>query len=368
MAKKRSDGEGNIRKRENGSWRGEIMDGYTPDGKRNIVRFSGETKGEVLDKIREYRNGQAAGLSINKNMTLSEWGDTWYADYKSQVQPSTYSSYRYTLTLIKSRLGGMKLCEILPMHINRMQDELTSEGYSLSQISKCRAMLIQIFDAAENNGLVAKNPARKAKIIRDKGGRTPQHTHEKDAFAEEEIAILQKELRNDLLGNSILLMIGSGMRVQELLALEAMDIAEDGSAVQINKAVKMVDGRPVLGPPKSAAGYRTIPIPVSFRKYAIFLRTFGGKKHIWTLPGDNYYSVGAFRKRYYTALKRIEGVRMLSPHCCRHTYVTRLQAKGVSLELIARLVGHSNITTTQGYTHTSNDTLARAVSVLNGEV
>ena len=60
MAKKRSDGEGNIRERENGSWRGEIMDGYTPDGKRNIVRFSGETKGEVRDKIREYRNGQAA--------------------------------------------------------------------------------------------------------------------------------------------------------------------------------------------------------------------------------------------------------------------------------------------------------------------
>lgn len=366
MTKKRSAGEGNVRKRENGTWRGEIMDGYTPEGKRNVVRFSGNTKGEVLDKIREYRNGQAAGLSINKNMTLGEWGDTWYADYQSQVQASTYSGYRYTLALIKAKLGDKKLCEVLAMHINRMQDELVAEGYSLSQISKCRAMLIQIFDAADNNGLVARNPARKAKVIRDKGGVASQHGHPKDAFTEEEVAILRKELPNDLLGNSVLTMIGSGIRVQELLALEKADIDESGSSIRIDEAIKMVDGRPVLGPPKSAAGNRMVPVPEAFRKNAVFLREHGGEKRIWSLPGRNeYYGVGAFRRRYYTVLKKIDGVRKLSPHCCRHTYVTRLQAKGVSLELIARLVGHSNIITTQGYTHTSDETLSKAVSVLN---
>jgi site-specific recombinase XerD len=35
------------------------------------------------------------------------------------------------------------------------------------------------------------------------------------------------------------------------------------------------------------------------------------------------------------------------------------------LELIARLAGHSNINTTDGYAHTSNETLANAVAVLN---
>lgn len=74
------------------------------------------------------------------------------------------------LSLIKARLGNHKLRELLPIHINRMQDSLVKDGYSLSQIRKCRAMLIQIFDAADNNNLVVQNPARKAKILRDKDG------------------------------------------------------------------------------------------------------------------------------------------------------------------------------------------------------
>lgn len=80
---------------------------------------------------------------------------------------------------------------------------------------------------------------------------------------------------------------------------------------------------------------------------------------------DPYYSVGSFRRCFYTALKEVGGVRLLSPHCCRHTYVTQLQAKGVPLETIAALVGHSSIDTTMGYTHISMDTLMGAVSSLN---
>jgi len=366
MAKKRSDGTGCVRKRSNGTWRAEIMDGFTPDGKKNIIRFSGKSKGDVLDKIRAYHEDRDAGHCINKDLTLSEWSDTWYADYKSQVQPSTYSGYRYTLALLKERLGSKALCEVLPIDINRMQDNLVSEGYSLSQISKCRAMLIQIFDSADDNGLVAKNPARKAKVIRDKGDVPSQRSQQKDAFTEEEVSIMRNKLPNDLLGNSILTMIDSGIRVQELLALTRDDIAEDGSSIEINKAIKTVDGRAVLGPPKSMSSNRIVPIPEICRKHVQFLREYGGKEFIWSKPGCNeHYGVGSFRRRYYTALKNLEDVRLLSPHCCRHTYATRLQAKGVPLELIAKLAGHANITTTQGYTHTTNETLLKAVSVLD---
>ena len=163
-------------------------------------------------------------------------------------------------------------------------------------------------------------------------------------------------------------MLDSGLRVQELLALSPSDIAEDGSEIRVCHAIKTVDNHPVLGPPKSKSGFRTIPIPEDARAAAKYLREYGGKDHIWSLPGRNpYYSVGAFRRRYYTAIGQVEGVRKLTPHCCRHTYVTRLQAKGVPLELIARLAGHSSIATTNDYTHTSMETLSNAVSLLKKE-
>lgn len=365
MAKKRSNEEGSVRRMKSGRWRGEIMDGYTPEGKKNIVSFSASTKGEVLEKIRAYRGLQERQIHLSKTLTLAQWADSWYADYRSQVQPSTYSSYRYTLNIIKGQLGGKKLCDVLPMHINQMMDQLVDKGYSLSQISKCRAMLIQFFDSADNNGLIAQNPARKAKVIRDRDGSLALPRAQKDAFTEAEIQLLRKKLPGDLLGNSIMAMLGSGMRVQELLALTPEDIAEDGSSVLISKAIKMVDGIPTLGPPKSRSSNRTIPIPEAYREYARFLREHGGPQLVWSPPGQGtYYSVGSFRQRYYRALTGIEGVRKLSPHCCRHTYVTQLQAKGVSLELIARLTGHSSVSTTQHYAHTTTETLSNAVSVL----
>ena len=56
-----------------------------------------------------------------------------------------------------------------------------------------------------------------------------------------------------------------------------------------------------------------------------------------------------------------------TPHCCRHTYVTMLQASGVPMETIAALTGHADIKTTEGYLHQSAPALARAVEVLNAK-
>ena len=143
------------------------------------------------------------------------------------------------------------------------------------------------------------------------------------------------------------------------------DIAEDSSTIRVNKAVEMVNGVPRLGPPKSKKSNRTIPIPGGFRKHAKYLREHGGEGGIFTPEKrEGAYGVGTFRRQYYRALEQLKGVRKLSPHCCRHTYVTRLQAKGVPFELMAQLAGHSDINTTQVYTHTSIETLTNAVSVL----
>lgn len=314
------------------------------------------------------QNGQISTVPIlaNKPLTLGAWGDVWYMDYRSQVQPSTYYSYQYTLQIIKKWLGDAPITDILPIHINSFMTALLESGYGMSQIRKCRTMLIQLFDTAEDNRLVSGNPARRAKIIRDVDGSLSQPRYEKDAFSDEEIEIMYRDLPNDLLGNSIRLLLDTGIRVQELIALAPEDIAEDGSAISVNKAIKMVGDIPQLGLPKSKHSIRTVPVPESGRACALFLKNHGGKTLIWSLPGRNpYYSVRCFRRRYCNALRSLDGVRCLSPHCCRHTYVTRLQANGVPLELIALLVGHSDITTTDTYAHTSLQTLVKAVSTLH---
>ena len=306
------------------------------------------------------------GKRMTGRITVGEWADIWYEDHRSQVQASTYSSYKTTLKIVKNHLGDMRLCDVLPLHINQVQDAMAREGYGISQIQKSRIMLNQIFGFAEENGLVRSNPVSRTKIPRDLDGTLTATRYFKDAFTDDEVRRLTEGLNRDLLGLSIRVMLATGLRVQELLALAPEDIAPDGSVIEVSKAIKTVDGIPELGVPKSKRSVRRIPVPEPAQKWAKALRRAGGEVLIWSLPGRNpYYSVGAFRRRYYHALQAIPGVRQLSPHCCRHTYITRLQARGVPLELIAKLAGHSSILITEGYTHTSEETLKRAVEKLD---
>ncbi len=167
MARKRSNGGGAVKKLASGNWRAQIMDGYRDDGKRNIISFTAKTKGEVLDKIRVYWNSKESAPKPEPNMiSFREWADIWYLDYKTQVQPSTYCNYQYTLNILKNYFDCKPLVEIKPMHVNRFHDHLLSAGLSQSYITKCRSMLIQVFDAAEANEIIPYNPARKSKAIR----------------------------------------------------------------------------------------------------------------------------------------------------------------------------------------------------------
>lgn len=66
------------------------------------------------------------------------------------------------------------------------------------------------------------------------------------------------------------------------------DIASDGSTININKAVKMVRGKPELGPPKSKRSIRIIPVPREYIPYALYLRNNGAQPFLWTLSSKHF--------------------------------------------------------------------------------
>lgn len=372
MAKKRMSGAGSVKKLPSGTWRGQIMDGYRADGKKNIISFTAPTKGEVQSMIRNYwfhRDSEVKPVQMKDEVStpFSEWAESWYCDYQTQVQPSTYCNYRYTLNVLKRYFAATPVEQIKPMDVNRFHTHLMESAMSRSYVTKCRAMLIQIFDAAEANEIISSNPARKSKAIKVLPSLEENEAQcKKDAFTAGELDLLKKNLPDNMTGHTIRLMLGTGLRSQEVLALMPEDISDDGSTVSISKAIKTVGGAPTLGPPKSRKGKRIVPVPFDYRTDALYMKEHTGKPYIWTSKRENgLFDVGAFRRRYYNAIKKIPGVRPLSPHCCRHTYISNLEKKGVPMEQIARLAGHSRISTTDVYLHTDIDTLANSVSVLN---
>ena len=359
---RRSNGEGSYRKLPSGNWSGQIMVGYTPEGKRRIKTFTAPTKAEVQQKIRVYLENMKTEEEAQQHVSFSEWADIWYAGHRTQVEESTYWNYQFTLNTLKDHFGARAIQDIKQLDINRFIDALVEKGRSKSTINKCKSMLGQIFAAAEDNDLITRNPATRAKTVRTDRNRVSS----RDAFTPEEIELIKQFAPSDRIGNSILALIGTGMRVQELLALTKEDISPDGSLVTINKAVKMAYRQPKLGCTKSEKSNRIIPVSKEYRPYLIFLREHGGEKYIWTSPRENgLYTVEEFRNLYNRALKNIPGITYRSPHSCRHTYITMLQARQVPMDIISVLAGHQDTTTTLGYTHITIETLKKIIDSLD---
>lgn len=224
--------------------------------------------------------------------------------------------------------------------------KLQREGRSSSSLAQCRGMLFQIFNKAVANDLLLKNPVAYAEKMR----KAPPK--QKEAYTMDEVRLMMENLPENKIGWSIRLMLATGMRTQELLGLEPRHVAPDGSSVNIAQAVVMEKGTAVIGTPKSFDSYRTIPVPEGVRYCARRLRDTTDK-FVWESPKKPGCPCNPshFRTQYYKALEEIEDVRKLSPHSCRHTYVSQLQALGVDIETIQSIVGHADIDMTRHYLH-----------------
>lgn len=253
----------------------------------------------------------------------------------------------------------MPLRSIKAADVEAFLRDLTADGKHQSQASKCRGMMFQIMRKAQANDLILKNPVELA----DKTRQKPQKS-KKDSFTAEEVRGLFKYLPHDKTGDSIRLLLLTGMRSQELLALEAGHIEPDGSCVHIRQAVKQVKGTVFVGATKSATSVRDVPVPEAYRDMVKHLRTYCAP-YLWTgKGGDKPCNPTHFRDKFAAAIESIPGVRPLTPHSCRHTFVSQLQAQGVPMETIQSLAGHAEIDMTEHYLHVQSGVKTAAVESL----
>ena len=338
MPSKRSHGEGPLRHRSDGRWELRMMDGYQKDGSPRFKTFYGKTQKEAKLKLKEYQDALISGVQLDTILYFEDWADTWFEGHRDNIAPTTQESYKYCLKMLKEGFYHRPLTVIRPIDIENFLKGMRRDGRSDSYISKARGMLYQIFQKAEANDLVRRNPVRLAEKMRASGT-----AKRKEAFTTAEVAHLMKVLPDDRMGLSIRLLLGTGMRMQELLALEPQFIEEDGSVIHIRQAVKVVKGTVSIGSPKSKDSIRDIPVPLNVRPCAIKLRDTTDQ-FIWESPKTGLpCNPTHFRDVFRKSLEEAGDVRLLTPHSCRHTYVSQMQALGVDIQTIQRIVGHDDI-------------------------
>jgi integrase len=362
MPKSRGNKEGSYRKTDSGKWEGSVMVGLKPNGRPLIKYATRETLADAKSAIREILDSYQPA-QVDGKTSLSEFADVWYKEYDGKVEKSTYDSYQYTLAHIKATWGKKAIGKITTEDIEKGLETLAG-SVSFSYLGKVKTMLGQIFRRAEVKGAIRHgyNPMNGLDRLRDTKGGKPK----KDAYTIPEIVTMLAKLPETRNGHAIRVMLACGMRAQELLAIKAEDIEPDGSAISITKAIKVAEGRPYLGSTKSDAGERLVYVPEFAQASAKWLRK-NAQQDGWLFLSERggYMYPRTFRDQYAAIMKEL-GIRMLTPHCCRHTFNTLHVVKlKTDPKVLQAQAGQSDMETTLGYAHVHDDDKMASASAYN---
>lgn len=363
MSKKRGNGEGTIRPLKSGRWSWSVMIGRDAHGKILYDRLIADTKKELQDKIIEYQAQRRQGRKETPTFTL--FSNAWWNRHKFNVRVSTQGSSIYVLQKLQSYWEDTPIDQITASAVHDMLIYFDSEMHlSNSYITKLRGMMHQIMQTAEADDLVRHNPVRYIVFRPQSATNAKILCNKKDAFSLDEIAEIYTAPASKI-RDFLLIMIATGLRSQEVLALRGTSIGQAGSCIHVKSAVNMERSKPIIGSTKNKSSIRVVPVPVTIQSIVAKYITYGDNL-IWESDRKKGQPINPSTFRAQTKkFCKGAGVRCLTPHCGRHTCITQLRAHGVDSEVVKALVGHTRNDVTEGYNHIPWAVLVKAMDTLN---
>ncbi|MGO4572249.1 site-specific tyrosine recombinase XerD [Microvirga sp. 2TAF3] len=293
------------------------------------------------------------------------------------------------LDMLAAERGASK--NTLDAYRRDLDDYLTYLGEAGSQPDSASAATVRGFMASlEERGLKASSAARRLSAVRqfhkflyvegyapadptaavsapkrgrvlpkvlsvDQVDRLLQVAHE--AAGQEEAAPAER-LRASRMACLLELLYATGLRVSELIALPR-------GAAKTRERFLVVRGK--------GAKERLVPLTEAAREaaraYLALLEEQGKAVGPWLFPADSE-SGHLTRQAFARDLKTVAsaaGLRAdkVSPHVLRHAFASHLLQNGADLRIVQELLGHSDISTTQIYTHVLDERLKSMVRDLH---
>ena len=219
---------------------------------------------------------------------------------------------------------------------------VTAQAYRL-----LRTMLAQ----AEADGLIRANPCRV------KGAASVQHP-ERLPLTPEQVAGLAAAVPARFRA-AVLVAAWSGLRPGELFALRRADVDPGGAVLTVQRALVEVPGEPIsYGPPKSAAGRRSVTLPASVAAaLAEHLETHtGAGPEALVFPSPSGGPIGSGeRSRALRPAREVIGRPDVTWHHLRHTGATLAAIAGATQAELQARIGHSSTRAAAIYQHARSE-------------
>lgn len=355
-----------------GAWEYVYDAGRGPDGRRRQISRRGfGTRREAQAELQQQTEELRAGIEVTTRLTVAQYLRQWL-NSRRDIRPSTLAVYRQHVEYCHiPSLGHVPLRELRARHVDDMISTVMVRQYrghpvSHATVRRIYATLRKALNDAVARRLLAFNPALHVAL-------PAEHRDPVSVWTSEQVATFLEHTAGDRLYPLFLLVITTGMRRGELLALRWRDVDLQKEEVRISRTLSQIGRQLVVGPPKTKAGRRTVPIDALTAAvlHDHWLRQQRDREAWgvgWQDAGLVFAREDGSALRPETVSRRFRQLSVsaeLPPirfHDLRHTSASLALGAGVAMKVVSDRLGHSTLGITADlYTHVA-PALARAAA------
>lgn len=357
-------------------------------GKRKRVEFSTKKAAQEYEAATRIKVKNRTYIEAAKIPTFGVVAADWLAE-RIQLHPATVSFWRTHLQHL-APLNNLRLDRIDVARIEHLRDELVAAG-ELNERSVGRVLTTakSIFELAMRRGWATVNPAALAAPPRRRvtelatDDETEKHetalhkVRPDEILSPDEIGLMLDHAKAGLAETILATAAATGMRSEEFLALRWSDLDLNAGRLSVRRSLSWARGAhekghiaPKFFPPKTKAGYRTLPIaalvPTLLRWKLRCLRREAQDLVFCEADGRPLRRNMVLQSILCPALKGA-GLRTINLKGLRHSYASGLIASGTPVTEIAKLMGHKSATVTLDvYSHWYRNTDTGAADAYAG--
>ena len=349
MAKKRANGEGNIRKRKDGRWEGRYTVGHDPvTGKQIFKNVLGKTQAEVKEKLKKalIEAGQVDIAKAGK-YTVGTWMDEWFENVaKIKVRASSHQTYRgYIDNHIKPNIGNIPLEKLTTMdlqkfyrkllikgRVDRIESKDQPKGLSAKTVRNINQVISSAMDLAVAQKIILTNPTDACEL--------PKVEHqEMQTIPAEQLQAFLLEARASGVYEMYYIELATGLRRGELLGLKWADIDWKNGVIKVRRQIARIDGKLVEAPLKTKNSYRAVSISPQAIEVLKQQKAKTNDEYVFPSPNGGPISPDSVRHMLHRVLERA-GIPKVRFHDLRHTFATVALQNGVDIKTVSGMLGH----------------------------
>ena len=307
---------------------------------------------KVLAAVKDGEDPAGERSRARKACTMKELAERFDQEHISvRLKPGTATEYRRNLRrFILPALGRLKVTDVTRADVAKFHHDLRHIPY---QANRNLEVISKMFSMAEMWGMRPD-------------GSNPRLHIKKYPEEKRERYLSQKELSNlgsvlneaeemgvdDIYAiSAIRLLIFTGCRLNEIMSLKWTEVDFANSCLRLSDS--KTGARVVhLGPP-------SLDLLKNLKRQPKNPWVVCGK-----IPGTNRKEIQKFWQR----IRKRAGIEDVRIHDLRHSFASNAVAQGMSLPMIGKLLGHTQVQTTARYAHLAADPVKAAASSVSSNI